>query len=201
MTPLDSGSDRNPRRGLQRATRSEGETAEVAREFASILRPGSVVLLSGDLGAGKTAFVRTGKDAERAVEVPSTVGGLVFMRKGLRLAIAHYNGASLWFPNAKAEPEQLEWKGSHLGIAVSPDGSTVYVANRFDGTVSVIDAATAIVTATVTVGGGPCGIAVSPGGGAVYVTTGSHNTVAVLADPVSAVSPIRPANPMAASRR
>jgi WD40 repeat protein len=78
--------------------------------------------------AGKTAFVRTGKDAERAVEMPSTVGGLAFMRKGLRLAIAHYNGASLWFPNAKAEPERLEWKGSHLGIAVSPDGRFLVTA-------------------------------------------------------------------------
>jgi WD40 repeat protein len=29
----------------------------------------------------------------------------------------------LWFPNAAgAEPERLEWKGSHLGVSVSPDG-------------------------------------------------------------------------------
>jgi WD40 repeat protein len=29
----------------------------------------------------------------------------------------------LWFPNApKAEPERLEWKGSHLGVTVSRDG-------------------------------------------------------------------------------
>ena len=29
----------------------------------------------------------------------------------------------LWFPNAAgAAPEKLEWKGSHLGAAVSPDG-------------------------------------------------------------------------------
>jgi WD40 repeat protein len=51
------------------------------------------------------------------------VGGLAFFPKGLRLAIAHYNGATLWFPNAAgAAPEKLEWKGSHLGVAVSPDG-------------------------------------------------------------------------------
>ena len=39
-------------------TRSEGETAAVARALAADLRAGAVLLLSGDLGAGKTAFVR-----------------------------------------------------------------------------------------------------------------------------------------------
>jgi WD40 repeat protein len=78
--------------------------------------------------AGKTAFVRSGKGEERSVDVPSTVGALAFLPKGLRLAIAHYNGASLWFPNAKAEPERLEWKGSHLGITISPDGRFLVTA-------------------------------------------------------------------------
>ena len=72
--------------------------------------------------AGKQAFAHTGKGAEKSIEVVSTVGGLAFAPKGLRLAIAHYNGASLWFPNAKAEPDTLEWKGSHLGARFSPDG-------------------------------------------------------------------------------
>src|ERR1700733_1373043 len=71
--------------------------------------------------AGKTAFVKA-KDL-RHFEAPSTVGGLAFLPKGFRLAVAHYNGASLWFPNAKeAAPEFLEWKGSHLGATVSPNG-------------------------------------------------------------------------------
>lgn len=39
-------------------TRSEEETAAAAAGFASGLAPGTVVLLTGDLGAGKTAFVR-----------------------------------------------------------------------------------------------------------------------------------------------
>ncbi len=71
--------------------------------------------------AGKTAFVQAKK--LRSFEAPSTVGGLAFLPKGFRLAIAHYNGATLWFPNAaEATPEKLEWKGSHLGATVSPDG-------------------------------------------------------------------------------
>jgi WD40 repeat protein len=71
--------------------------------------------------AGKSAFVQ-GKEL-RTCEAPSTVGGLAFLPKGFRLAIAHYNGATLWFPNASgAAPERLEWKGSHLGATISPDG-------------------------------------------------------------------------------
>ncbi len=39
-------------------THSEAETAAVGRGIANSLAPGSVLLLFGDLGAGKTAFVR-----------------------------------------------------------------------------------------------------------------------------------------------
>jgi tRNA threonylcarbamoyladenosine biosynthesis protein TsaE len=39
-------------------TRSEAETAAVAEAMGAAFRGGEVVLLSGELGAGKTAFVR-----------------------------------------------------------------------------------------------------------------------------------------------
>ena len=71
-----------------------------------------------------------GRQAQRArrsgrgqvLEAPTTVRGLCFLPKGYRLALAHYNGVSLWFPNAAAEPSVLEWKGSHLDATASPDG-------------------------------------------------------------------------------
>jgi WD40 repeat protein len=62
------------------------------------------------------------------LEVSSTVGGLAFFPKGYRLAVSHYNGVTLWFPNARAAPEKLEWKGSHLATAVSPHGRFVVTA-------------------------------------------------------------------------
>jgi WD40 repeat protein len=81
------------------------------------LGPGGAVAWS----AGKSVFVQA-KEL-RTFEAPSTAGGLAFLPKGFRLAIAHYNGATLWFPNApQSKPEQLEWKGSHLGVTVHPDG-------------------------------------------------------------------------------
>jgi WD40 repeat protein len=77
---------------------------------------------------GKTAFVRSAKGEEKSLDVPSTVGGLAFAPKGLRLAIAHYNGATLWFPNMAAEPEFLPWAGSHLAVAFSPDNKFLVTA-------------------------------------------------------------------------
>src|ERR1700710_2863056 len=78
--------------------------------------------------AGKTAFVRGGKGEDKSFEVPSTVGGLAFAPKGLRLAIAHYNGVTLWFPNMAANAEVLGWAGSHLGVVFSPDNKFLVTA-------------------------------------------------------------------------
>ncbi|MGH6728030.1 MAG: WD40 repeat domain-containing protein, partial [Pseudolabrys sp.] len=78
--------------------------------------------------AGKAAHVLTKKGEARHYEAPSTVAGLAFAPKGFRLAIAHYNGATLWFPNASAKPQTLTWKGSHLSVAFSPDGKFVITA-------------------------------------------------------------------------
>ena len=78
--------------------------------------------------AGKTAFVRGGKGEEKSFDAPSTVGGLAFAPKGLRVAVAHYNGVTLWFPNMAAKPEFLEWAGSHLAVTFSPDNKFLVTA-------------------------------------------------------------------------
>ncbi len=60
---------------------------------------------------------------------PSSVTGLVFDGKGKRIGASHYNGASLWFVAAKVDtPRKLEWKGSHTGIIVHPEGEAVVTA-------------------------------------------------------------------------
>jgi WD40 repeat protein len=79
--------------------------------------------------AGKQAYVKSREGAAAVREAPSSVGGIAFAPKGVRLAIAHYNGVTLWFPNARdANPEVLEWKGSHLGVIFSRDGKFLVTA-------------------------------------------------------------------------
>jgi YVTN family beta-propeller protein len=65
-------------------------------------------------------------------------------------------------------------------VAVTPDGSKVYVANMGDGTVSVINTATSMVVATIPVGTNPEGVAVSPDGSKVYVTNNGDSSVSVI---------------------
>jgi len=67
-----------------------------------------------------------------------------------------------------------------FAIAVSPDGSRVYVTNTGSNTVSVINALTNTVSATINVGQTPQGVAVSPDGSRVYVSNGNSSTVSVI---------------------
>ena len=75
----------------QITTQSEEETAAVGRELAPTLSAGDALLLYGDLGAGKTAFVRglaeglgVGRD-----EVSSPTFTLIQEYRGGRLPLFH----------------------------------------------------------------------------------------------------------------
>jgi len=72
-------------------TRSEAETSAIGRQLAVQLLPGSVVLLVGDLGAGKTAFVRGLAEGlgVRAEDVSSPTFTLIQEYRGGRLPLLH----------------------------------------------------------------------------------------------------------------
>ncbi|PYR33957.1 MAG: tRNA (adenosine(37)-N6)-threonylcarbamoyltransferase complex ATPase subunit type 1 TsaE [Acidobacteria bacterium] len=72
-------------------THSESETEAVGRTLAQRLEPGAVVLISGDLGAGKTAFVRGLAEGLgiAPAEVSSPTFTLIQEYRGGRLGLYH----------------------------------------------------------------------------------------------------------------
>ena len=117
------------------ASQSEGETRAVAARLAGTLTPGAVVLLSGDLGAGKTAFVRglaEGLGLDPA-DVTSPTFTLVHEYRGGRLPLVHVDLYRL-------ESADLHEVG--LDPDLSADGVTAVewaqrLARRIDGAVRV----------------------------------------------------------------
>ena len=76
-----------------------------------------------------------------------------------------------------------------IGVAVSPDGSKVYVTNGYSGSVSVIATATdSVIGSPIPVGLFPWGVAVTPDGSKVYVTNSSFTTVSVIATATDTVT-------------
>jgi WD40 repeat protein len=79
---------------------------------------------------GKLAHVFDGAGTKlKTLEHPSAVTGLALDAKGKRIVTSHYNGATVWFVAAKTDsPRRLEWKGSHVAVAIHPAGDAVVTA-------------------------------------------------------------------------
>jgi tRNA threonylcarbamoyladenosine biosynthesis protein TsaE len=76
----------------QTISHSPAETIEFGRRLASELRPGSVVLLRGDLGAGKTTMVKGIAESFRAAseeDVTSPTFTLVHEYRGPNVDLFH----------------------------------------------------------------------------------------------------------------
>jgi len=115
---------------------ADGSVTDIARfgmkwveQVASFADPkGKSGLLACSVGKVVHLFDAEGQKLKEFSH-PSTVTGLVFDAKGKRIGASHYNGATLWFVAAKTDsPRKLEWKGSHTGIAIHPDGDAVVTA-------------------------------------------------------------------------
>ena len=76
---------------MTHTSNSEDDTRSIASAFAKQLQAGAVILLSGDLGAGKTAFVRGLAEGLliNTDEVTSPTFTLVHEYRGGRLPLIH----------------------------------------------------------------------------------------------------------------
>jgi YVTN family beta-propeller protein len=68
-----------------------------------------------------------------------------------------------------------------LGInSVNPKTDMIYVANRHDNTISVIDGQNNTLVKTVPVGKGPFNVATNPATNMIYVTNHSTHTISII---------------------
>ncbi|MBK8457509.1 MAG: WD40 repeat domain-containing protein [Phyllobacteriaceae bacterium] len=107
--------------------------AGVAAEIGSTPRKWVSAVAAGSNGAmawaaGRDAVVRTADGVVKTFTHPRSVEGLAFAPKGLRLAVARYNGVTLHFPATDGKPAELEWTGAHTAVTFSPDGAYVVTA-------------------------------------------------------------------------
>jgi YVTN family beta-propeller protein len=71
-------------------------------------------------------------------------------------------------------------EGKPVGVAVSPDGRLVYVANGAAGVVTVLDARTLKAVGRIPVGKRPWGIALSRDGRFLYTANGLSDSVSIV---------------------
>src|SRR5688572_21249355 len=129
-------------------THSEQETHAVAQQLATTLEAGDVILLSGNLGSGKTAFVRglaagLGIDPE---EVSSPTFTLVHEYRGGRLTLYH---ADLYrLGRTAAEDLGLEEMGVADGVLAIewPDRLTHPIPNAIAIAIEIVDETTRRIT-------------------------------------------------------
>ena len=90
-------------------TASAAETEAVAAGLAARLRPGDVVLVSGEMGAGKTTFVR-GACRALGIDVPVTSPTFTIARRyeDGRLPVSHLDLFRLAEGLGDEEPELLD---------------------------------------------------------------------------------------------
>jgi tRNA threonylcarbamoyladenosine biosynthesis protein TsaE len=94
--------------GVDVQTASAAETEALAADLAARLAPGDVVLVSGELGAGKTTFVR-GACRALGVEVPVTSPTFTIARRyeDGRVPVSHLDLFRLAEGLGDEEPELL----------------------------------------------------------------------------------------------
>lgn len=92
MTDLPAVASDQPPVSVEVRTQSAEETAEVGRRLAALVRSGDVVILAGELGAGKTTLTRglgAGLQVRGAVTSPTFVLSRVHAADAGKVALVH----------------------------------------------------------------------------------------------------------------
>jgi YVTN family beta-propeller protein len=144
---------------------------------------GSTVFVSLQ-GTGKLAALDLrGMTVRWTADVGPAPAGVMWLNGRVLVANMGADNVAVVDPaSGKVERRIRTGKGAHQ-IFPAPDGKTIYVNNRIDGTATLLDAATLNVVRTYKLPGGPDDIVFAPDG-KVWFTLRFAHKVAVL-DPVS----------------
>lgn len=131
----------------------------------------AVVVVDLRTPAARAARITIGSEATAIVTVPTGAEAYVVspLSLGLTPVILSSGRAAVGLGVAT--------KTFPLGVAVSPDGKSVYVTDYEHNRVLVIDLATRRITRSIAVGAGPSAIAVSPDGARAYVVDATAGEV------------------------
>ncbi len=108
-----------PAPGLQRDLPDLHATEALAAEVAALARPGDVILLDGNFGAGKTAFARAflrAASADPSLDVPSPSFTLVQTYETTRGLVHHFD---FWRLDGPAALTELGWDDARAGIVLA----------------------------------------------------------------------------------
>jgi tRNA threonylcarbamoyladenosine biosynthesis protein TsaE len=150
-TGLDTAPNRDPAaapKALRRLLPGAADTDRVGAALAAHLRPGDTVLLTGDLGAGKSALARAcirallAEDGREQEDIPSPSFTLVQVYDAARAEVWHVDLYRLGGPEGCAELGLEDAFDTAICLVEWPDRlGPLAPARRLDLTLSIDDTA------------------------------------------------------------
>ncbi len=158
---------------------------------AAVLNPAGTKVYVANYASGTVSVIST---ASNTVTNTITLGGagsfdIAFTPDGARAFVSRYTAAGLIDEIDTVTETATEINGPQYseGVAVSPDGQTLYATASNADSLSLIDLTTYIDSGPITVGDFPTSVAVSPDGLRAYVVNNNSATVSVFDTVSSAV--------------
>jgi YVTN family beta-propeller protein len=134
----------------------------------------------------RTAVIDTATDK---IVASFTVGlrprDIAFSNDGKRAYISNENDATITVVDALTHKPERTVKipgvnARPMGVVVSPDNATLYVATGRGGTIVAVDTSTFATRSSVAIGQRPWGVAISPDGRLLYTANGPSNDVSIV---------------------
>ncbi|MHC4518369.1 MAG: c-type cytochrome [Planctomycetota bacterium] len=158
------------------ASVAAGATGDYLSPLEVAADSGGQVLYIAEATAGQVAvFDVASNKVTRTISLPAPVGGLALARDGSRLyATGAVPEGRAFLIDLQADTGAKEIPVGHTpgALAPGPDGKKLYVCNRFNNDISVIDLATGVESARIAVPREPAALAITADGRTLFV--GNH---------------------------